>query len=147
MNRRRMWIWRSNTTLGDNLLHYVFICLSLTSLYSLIESLPETLQLALDEVKECTNFNVFLLTGGPCGMGTGGLQIFPYIFSIVFYLFDTYTPILTEFRPVILEGAKVSKISWVHCSRLFQTNTWSGLMLHTVCAILLTIRGFHKLVL
>ena len=57
--------------LGDNLLHYVFICLSLTSLYSLIESLPETLQLALDEVKERTNFNVFLLTRGPCGMGAG----------------------------------------------------------------------------
>jgi len=61
----------------------VFICSSLTSSDSLIDALPGTLQTALDEVKQRVNFNAFLLTGGPSAMGTGCLQIFPYVVHLV----------------------------------------------------------------
>ena len=50
--------------------------LSFTSFHSLVNSLPDTIQTVLDEVKESSNFNVFLIAGGPSTVGTSSFHIF-----------------------------------------------------------------------
>ena len=77
-----MQIWRSNTLPGNAHLFCIAVCLPLTSFNSLINTLPDTLQAALDEVKRSTNFNAFMITGGPCAMGTASFYIFLYVFSL-----------------------------------------------------------------
>ena len=76
---------------GNGLWLCVIIHSSLTSSHSLIAALPDTLQAALDEVKQRTNFNAFLITSGPGAMGTGTLQVFPYVFYISLLLFVQYS--------------------------------------------------------
>ena len=76
---------------GNGLWLCVVIRSLLTSSHSLIAALPDTLQAALDEVKQRTNFNAFLITGGPGAMGTGTLQVFPYVFYISLLLFVQYS--------------------------------------------------------
>lgn len=46
---------------------------------SQIESLSEALEAVCDEVKRTTNFNTFVLTGGPTPMGEGGFQLLQYV--------------------------------------------------------------------
>lgn len=69
---------------------YVFSSLliwpSLTSLCSQVDSLAETVQTALDEIKKCTNFNAYVIIGGPAPSGTGAISLqayVPYMHSFV----------------------------------------------------------------
>ena len=57
------------------------ILLSLLTPFSVINALPERYQEVLDETKKCSNFNAFMITGGPSAEGNGSFKIFSYVFS------------------------------------------------------------------
>ena len=52
---------------------------SLLTPFSVVNALPERFQEVLGETKEYSNFNTFLITGGPCAQGNGGFKIFLYV--------------------------------------------------------------------
>lgn len=85
-----MQTYKSDTLKGEFFSRSIVVCSSLTSVSSQIESLHDTLQCALDQVKLQTNFNSFTFTGGPCAAGTGGYRVFQYVCCLACAL-DAYS--------------------------------------------------------
>ena len=54
----------------------VLFTANLCAFRSQVNGLTESLEAVCDEIKSVTNFNTFVLTGGPTPMGTGGFQLF-----------------------------------------------------------------------
>ena len=80
MNRKWRWIWKNNTLLGNAVCFCLTIYSSLTTFGSIIDDLPDRFREVLEDTKRATNFNTFLMTGGPSAMGNGTFRIFTYVF-------------------------------------------------------------------